>query len=156
MELPVYLLERVYLADRTLGSIFSPQAGLICKTLELPWLNNQRSVSCIPEGKYLVIYSPPVLKDDPTTEEDESGGRHPRDYEHYILPKVPGRSGILIHRGKTPEWSKGCITVGGRFGNFNTSEPTLEDSKAKLQWMIDSLPRRFELLIEAKSGIPYK
>lgn len=155
-EIPVYVLDRVYLADRALGSIISPNGGLICKTLELPWKDNQRSISCIPEGKYLVTLSGPVLQDDPNTEEDESGGRHPRNYAHYIVHKVPGRSGILIHRGKTPEWSKGCITVGGRFGNFNTSEPTLEDSSNKLLWMTEYLPQKYWILIEAKSGTPYK
>lgn len=155
-ELPLYLLDRVYLEDRTLGSIYGPNAGLICKTLELPWKDNQRSISCIPEGKYLVTYSPPVVKDDPNTEEDESGGRHPRPYAHYIVHNVPGRSGILIHRGRTPDWSKGCITVGGRFGDFNSAEPTLEDSAAKLEWMVNNLPRKFWLLIDAKSGTPYK
>lgn len=103
-----------------------------------------------------MTYSGPVLADDPATEEDESGGRHTRPYGHYIVHNVPGRSGILIHRGKTPEWSQGCITVGGRFGNFNTAEPTLEDSRNKLQWMVDNLPKTFNLLIEAKSGYAYK
>lgn len=154
-NLPVYLLERVYLEDRTLGSIYGPNAGIICKTLELAWRDNQRSISCIPEGKYLVTYSGPVLADDPTTEEDESGGRHPRPYGHYIIHNVPKRSGILIHRGKTPEWSLGCVTVGGRFGNFHTSEPTLEDSAAKLEWMVNNLPKKFYLLIESKSGFAY-
>ena len=156
MELPIYLLDRVYLADRTLGSIISPGGGLICKTLELAWRNNQRSISCIKEGEYLVTYSGPVLKDDPNTEEDESGGRHPRPYGHYIVHGVHGRSGILIHRGRTPDWSKGCITVGSRFGDYNTEAPTLEDSAPKLQHMVDTLPRRFKLLIESKSGTPYK
>lgn len=154
--LPIYLLDRVYLPDRTLGSILSSQGGIICKTLELKWDGNQRSISCIKEGIYLVTYSDPVLADDPTTEEDESGGRHPRNYGHYIVHKVPGRSGILIHRGHTPSWSKGCITVGSRFGDFNTSKPTLEDSKTKLQWMVDNLPKRFKLRIASKSGFPYK
>jgi len=154
-KLPLYLLDRVYLNDRTLGSIYGPNAGLICKTLELAWKDNQRSISCIPEGKYLVTYSPPVKADDPKTEEDESGGRHPRPYGHYIVHNVPKRSGILIHRGKTPSWSKGCITVGGRFGNLETEEPTLEDSAAKLEWMVNNLPKKFWLLIEAKSGKAY-
>lgn len=155
-KLPQYLLDRVYLPDRTLGSIISPHAGLVCKTLELKWADNQRSISCIKEGEYLVTYSGPVLADDPTTEVDESGGRHPRPYGHYIVHDVPGRSGILIHRGKTPLWSKGCITVGSRFGNYNTSEPTLEDSAKKLQYMVEKLPIRWRLLIESKSGIAYK
>src|SRR5690242_5524876 len=123
-KLPLYRLDRVYLTDRTLGSIYGPNGGIICKTLELPWKNNQRSISCIPEGLYTVTLSGPVLPDDPNTEEDESGGRHPRPYSHYIVHNVKGRSGILIHRGHTPSWSQGCITVGGRFGNYATSAPT--------------------------------
>lgn len=146
----LYLLDRVYLADRTLGSIYSPQGGLICKTLELPWLENKRSVSCIPEGKYRVTKEKPIPHDDPNTDEDESGGRIYRPYWHFRLHGVPGRSGILIHRGNNPTHSQGCILVGARFGDFNTSLPTLEDSGKKLQWMTDNLPDEFDLLIEKK------
>jgi hypothetical protein len=155
-KLPQYLLDRVYLGDRTLGSIYDTHAGLVCKTLELPWRNNQRSVSCIPEGEYLVTLSGPVLKDDPTTEEDESGGRHPRPYSHYIVHGVSGRSGILIHRGYNPSWSQGCILVASRFSDLQTDSPSLEvDGGKKLQYMVDTLPNRFRLLVEAKSGKPY-
>jgi hypothetical protein len=156
-DLPVYLLERVYLADRTLGSIFSPQGGIIAKTLELPWKENKRSISCIKEGIYTVTYSPPVLKDDPDTEADESGGRNPRPYGHYIVHNTPGRSGILIHRGSNPNHSQGCILVSGRFVNTETEEPKLDpgQSATKLQWMVDNLPKSFKLLIESKSGKPY-
>lgn len=156
-DIPVYLLERIYLADRTLGSIISPQGGLIAKTLELPWKDNQRKISCIKEGLYTVTYSPPVLADDPNTEVDESGGRHPRPYAHYIVYNVPGRSGILIHKGYNPAWSQGCILVSGRFANLQSDSPTLEvDGGKKLAWMVDNLPRTFKLLIEQKEGKPYK
>lgn len=155
-NLPVFVMPRVYLPDRTLASIYAPNAGLICKTLELPWRDNKRSISCIPEGTYLVTYSDPVKEDDPNTEIDESGGRHPRPYGHYIVHKVPGRSGILIHRGYNPSWSQGCILVSGRHVNVNSDQPTLErDSGAKLEWMVNNLPRRYWLKIEAKSGVPY-
>jgi len=150
MSLPLYLLDRVYLPDRTLGSIYSPQGGIICKTLELPWLDNKRSVSCIPEGKYHVNKMPPILKDDPKTERDESDGRNPRPYWHFRLPKVPGRSGILIHRGTDVNHSQGCILVASRFKNIQTETPSLEESGVKLQWMVDNLPSEFYLLIEKK------
>lgn len=156
-KLPQYLLDRVYLGDRTLGSIYDQRGGIACKTLELPWRNNQRSVSCIQEGEYLVTYSGPVLKDDPTTEVDESGGRHPRPYGHYIVHNVPGRSGILIHRGYNPSWSQGCILVAGRLANVESDSPSLEiDGGKKLQWMVDNLPKMWRLLIESRSGTPYK
>lgn len=150
---PIYLLDRVYLKDRTLGSILSPQGGLICKTLELPWMDNARGKSCIKEGIYTVTWSAPVLADDPSTPVDESGGRHERPYEHYIVHDTPGRSGILIHRGTDPRHSQGCILVGGRFANLST--PTLADSGSKLKWMTDNLPKRFKLRILQKDGKPY-
>lgn len=155
-NIPLYLQERVYLPDRTLSSIISPQGGLICKILEPPWLNNARGISCIPEGPYDVIWSGPVLKDDPSTEVDESGGRIFRPYEHYIIPKVPGRAGILIHAGIDVEHTEGCLLTGSRFVNVNSPRPTLFDSRAKLKWMTENLPKKWKLLIESKSGIPYK
>lgn len=150
MTLPLYLLDRVYLPDRTLGSIYSPQGGIICKTLELPWKDNTRSISCIREGKYHVIKQPPILKDDPKTVADESGGRNPRPYSHFRLPHVPGRSGILIHRGVDITHSLGCLLVGSRFKDYNTETPSLSESGVKLQWMVDNLPDEFYLLIERK------
>lgn len=148
MNLPLYLLERVYLSDRTLGSIYSPQGGLICKTLELPWKENQRSISCICEGKFRVTKENPIPADDPNTEEDESGGRKPRPYKHFRLHGIPNRSGVLIHPGTDVNHSLGCILPGGRFSN--TAHPTLIDSKAKLAWMVENMPDEFFLLIEKK------
>lgn len=150
MELPLYLLDRVYLTDRTLGSIYSPQGGIICKTLELPWKDNQRSISCIPEGKYLVTKEKPIPADDPNTEVDESGGRHARPYSHFRFHNVKGRSGILIHRGADVNHSQGCILAAGRFANVNSDNPTLADSASKLLWMTNNLPEKFWLLIEKK------
>lgn len=154
--LPQILHERVYLPDRTLGSWISGNGGILCKVLELPWRDNKRSISCIAEDEYLVTYSDPVLKDDPTTEIDESGGRHERPYAHYIIHNVPNRSGILVHRGTDPRHSLGCQLVASRFKNINTDTPSLEDSGIKLLWLTTNLPRTFRLLIEAKSGIAYK
>lgn len=150
MSRPLYLLDRVYLEDRTLGSIYSRQGGIICKTLELPWKENQRSISCIPEGRYRVTKEKPIPQDDPNTEADESGGRHPRPYWHFRIHDVPGRSGILIHVGTNPKHSQGCLLVGARFADYNTAFPVLEDSTKKLKWLTDNLPDEFDLLIEKK------
>ena len=150
MSLPLYLLDRVYLPDRTLGSLYSPQGGILAKILELPWLDNKRSISCIPEGTYEVTKQPPIPADDPNTEEDESGGRHPCPYSHFRFTKVPGRSGILIHRGTDITHSQGCLLVGSRFKDYNTATPGLAESGVKLQWLVDNMPDAFRLLIEKK------
>lgn len=47
----LWTLERKYFSDGTNGSLWSG-SQLICHTIELPWRDNQRKISCIPEGKY--------------------------------------------------------------------------------------------------------
>ena len=55
----VLFLTRTYFPDGTNG-ILQCEGKIICKTIELPWKNNERGVSCIPEGKYFIRkrYSP--------------------------------------------------------------------------------------------------
>ena len=47
------LLERMYFPEGTNG-VLSLNGKEICKTIELPWRNNQKRISCIPEGKYKI------------------------------------------------------------------------------------------------------
>lgn len=132
----LYRLERVYLPTETLGSIYSPSKDLICKSLELPWLNNRRSISCIPEGIHRVIKQP---------------AKPSRPYAYFRLPNVPDRSGILIHRITFVKDLKGCIGVGGRFADLNKDGiPDMADSSKKLQWMVENLPDEFDLEIVKK------
>lgn len=132
-----FFLKRVYLPTETLGSIYNATGELICKTMELPWKDNRRSVSCIPEGTYLVKKQPP---------------KEGRNYPYFRLPDVAGRSGILIHRITYVKDLKGCIGVGGRFADLNQDGvPDMADSSSKLQWMIDNLPDEFELVIGPKA-----
>ena len=72
---------------------------LICDTLENPWQDNQRNISCIPEGEY-----PVRLR---LARESAS-----RDYLHLLVQEVPNRDWILFHRGNTAKDTSGCILVG--------------------------------------------
>lgn len=131
-----YRLERVYLETETLGSIYDPDGNLVAKTMELPWKENKRAISCIPEGSYKVIQQPPK----PT-----------RQYPYFRLPDVPGRSGILIHRITYVKDLKGCIGVGSRFMDINKDGiPDMAESGAKLSWMIANMPQEFTLTITKK------
>lgn len=49
----VLFLTRTYFPDGTNGKL-KCEGHLICYTIELPWKQNERNVSCIPEGKYLI------------------------------------------------------------------------------------------------------
>jgi Family of unknown function (DUF5675) len=137
-----YTLERVYLENQTLGSIYDENRELICKTVELPYRNNQRSIdaskaSAIPEGIYPVKKNPP---------------KPARNYGYFRLSNTEPRQGILIHRITNTEDLRGCIGVGTRFSNIdNDQEYEMLSSGVKLQWMYDNLPDEFELEIKKKA-----
>tara|TARA_Y100000114_G_scaffold28390_1_gene24166 strand:+ start:3051 stop:3590 length:540 start_codon:yes stop_codon:yes gene_type:complete len=82
----------------TIGKLYI-NGELFCDTLELPWRDNQRSISCIPHGEYKVNLRP--ARQSAT-----------RDYLHMIVLDVPNRSYILFHRGNKPSHTRGCILVG--------------------------------------------
>ena len=93
------LLIRDEFTDKsTLGKLYL-NGEMFCDTLELPWLDNQRSISCIPSGEYKVRLR--------TAKESAT-----RDYLHLLVQDVKGRSYILVHIGNYPRDTKGCILVG--------------------------------------------
>jgi hypothetical protein len=73
------VLHRAYFKEGTNGTLFNSDRFL-CYTIELPWKDNKRNVSCIPEGQYEI--EPRFSK---------------RFKHHLILKDVKGRSFILFH-----------------------------------------------------------
>jgi hypothetical protein len=49
----IIVLKRTYFPDGTNGKL-ECNGKSICNTIELPWGENQKRVSCIPEGKYFI------------------------------------------------------------------------------------------------------
>jgi hypothetical protein len=131
------VIERVYLPTETLGSMYI-NGTFACKTMELPWKENQRSISCIPEGSYKVIKQPPKAD---------------RPYPYFRLPEVSGRTGILIHKISYVSGLKGCIGVGMEFADLNKDGvPDIIRSGEALQMLIDKLPDSFTLVIRKKAA----
>lgn len=86
------VLHRKYFNKATHGllTIDHRKIGL---TIELPWVANQRSISCIPEGEY------PLRR-----------RYSPRFKEHFEVVAVPNRSHILIHPANNAQRDlRGCI-----------------------------------------------
>jgi len=135
------------LPTETLGSWWNSLGSeVVCKTMELPWKNNNHNISCIPEGLYIVTKRAPIPENDPL-------GRRARDYWHFEIHNVKDRAGILVHRITYVKDLRGCIGVGSRFKDFNKDGvPDMEESGKKLQWMVDNLPDKFELLITKKDA----
>jgi hypothetical protein len=85
-------LIRAYDPDGTNGELRCGRKT-ICFTIEIPWLRNQRNISCIPEGRY------------------ELKKRFVQKFGlHLLVVDVPDRSWILIHPANDAKAQlKGCI-----------------------------------------------
>ena len=97
-KINLLLIRDTFTEESTVGELFI-NGERICDTLENPWLDNQRNISCIPEGQY-----PVRLR---LARESAS-----RDYLHLLVQEVPNRDWVLVHRGNFPSQTKGCILVG--------------------------------------------
>lgn len=91
-----------------------------CDSLEPPWLENRRGVSCIPPGVYELAL----------TLSTRFGREMPR------VIGVPGRTGILFHGGDTVEDTEGCVLL----GEGRTPEAfAASDSRAVLRRFVEWL-----------------
>jgi hypothetical protein len=97
-KINLLIIRDTFSEKSTLGKLFI-NGESFCDTLELPYINNERSISCIPAGRYKVRLR--------TARESAT-----RDYLHLLVQDVPDRKWILIHIGNYPSQTKGCILVG--------------------------------------------
>jgi len=97
-KINLLLIRDTFTDKSTIGELFL-NGVRICDTLEKPWLDNARNISCIPEGKYDVRLR--------TARESAS-----RDYLHLLIKAVPDRTYILFHKGNYPKDTRGCVLVG--------------------------------------------
>ena len=115
--------------------------GFDCYTLELPWRENQRNISCVPAGDYDCIIR-----------------QSPRFGLTYWVLKVPGRSYILIHSGN---WAgdralgfkthvNGCILLGQKMGYLLEQRAVLNSRVTIRRFMNHMKNQQFKLhLMEA-------
>jgi len=92
------IIRDTFTKESTIGELFL-NGERMCDTLELPWKDNQRNISCIPEGEYKVRLR--LARESAT-----------RDYLHLLVEDVPNRDYILFHRGNSAKDTSGCILVG--------------------------------------------
>ncbi len=91
-------LHRLYL-DKATHGVLRYEGAFVCYTLELPWVGNQKQLSCIPEGCYSIQrrYSE-------------------RFKEHLEVLNVENRSLILFHPANNAQRElKGCIAPVSQF-----------------------------------------
>lgn len=130
-ELKLTIKRVSYLPEGTFGVILADNIPFAL-TAELPNLNNQKEISCIPEGSYAC--------------------------ERYASQKfgntlrvvnVPNREGILFHKGNIPQKdSKGCILIGEQFETVNGKINVLSSAKGFeefIKYVTDKLVIRLEI-----------
>lgn len=91
------LIRIASLADGMFGVLLDDNIPF-CVTLERPWKDNQRNISCIPKGSYV------CLRWD-----------SPKFGETFQVTNVKDRSYILFHSGNIDEDSHGCILLAEMF-----------------------------------------
>jgi hypothetical protein len=112
---------------QTIGQLFllGENDKIIAKwdSLELPWLNNQRRISCVPTGKYKC-----------------KKHRSPKFGRTLWLQDVPNRSEILIHSGNYHTQTLGCILIGKDLKDINKDGYLdVTRSRVAMKELMDSL-----------------
>jgi len=94
----------------TFGNFVYDKFPIFC-ILEPPDKNNQRDISCIPEGAYIC-----------------KRYMSPKFGETFKVMDVPNRGDIVFHWGNWTCDTKGCLLTGKRFAELN-SKPAVADSR---------------------------
>ena len=87
-------------------------------TLELPWKDNKKEVSCIDSGFYTNV------------KQFSSTGHLGKRLE---IPNVTGRTDIRFHVGNYPKDTKGCILV----GEYSREPDYIKNSRETIDAMYD-------------------
>jgi hypothetical protein len=131
----VLVLNRTYFPEGTQG-VLEWNGTLVCYTIELPWLENQRRISCIPEGEYVLHKR-----------------FSPKFKWHIHLQNVPGRDFILMHPANDAKKELlGCIapvTMHTGIGKGSASRIALEKLKTLVY---KALERNEEVKIKIQSN----
>lgn len=126
---------------QTRGHLVVLRGGLVqfaCLTLELPWRDNKRRVSCIPAGTYRAV-------------------RHisPKFGQSLHILDVPGRSEILIHPANYVHQLLGCIAVGQDARDLNgDGQEDITNSRATMAKLLNALgdDNEVTIIINAPAG----
>ncbi len=130
------MLHRAYFEEGTNGALFNSDKFL-CYTIELPWNNNKRNISCIPEGVYEI--EPRFSK---------------RFKHHLILKDVKGRSFILFHPANDAlKELQGCIAPVTYLSGIGKGVYSRDAMQKLLSLVYQAKDRKEQILLTIKSPL---
>lgn len=118
---------------QTIRSFFKPaKQPFKFYTIERPWKNNERRVSCIPTGEYVGLIH-----------------HSPRFGKTIWIQDVPDRSEILIHPANFASELMGCIAP-GQVHNFSKETNFVKSSRRTLDSILDYIgdDKKVRILID--------
>jgi len=130
----IYIFRHQKTDSQTLGLVtaWNGFEAYQCRSLELPWKDNEVRVSCIPAGEYDCV-------------------KHtsPKFGECFWVKDVPNRSEILIHPANYVSQLLGCVAMGKKHIDINGDH--LEDvtnSKDTIKELLGHMPEKCKLIIK--------
>jgi len=130
------IIDRLNYSDKQVEGLLTIYDGeekvFNCWTLELPDLDNQPRISCIPKGEYNVVKR-----------------FSPKYKYHFHILEVPNRSYILIHQANFVSQLRGCIAIGKTLKDINNDG--LKDVTSSVMTknkLLKILPNKFTLTIK--------
>ena len=108
-----FYLTRVSLDPKFTAGVLAEEGRPFAVTLERPWENNARNVSCIPPGTY------PMKR-----------VKSPKFGNTFEITQVLNRSAILFHKGNTISDSQGCVLVAANFSTWTDGQLSVANSGA--------------------------
>lgn len=129
------VLERSYHKEGTHGSLFLNDRFL-CFTIELPWRENRRMESCIPEGIYALE------------------ARSSKKFGNHLLVKdVPQRNLILVHPANYAQKElQGCIAPVSELTGIGQGSKSRMALQKVLSLCHQAFERKEEVLLIIKSN----
>lgn len=128
-------------SDEGTRGVMTLPSGKQFATMELPWRENRRTISCIPTGEYVCVWA-----------------KSPRFGMCYHVLDVPNRSEVLFHNGnyagdeskglKTD--SNGCILVGEKHGILGGQRAVLSSKVSRALFESLMAGKNFTLIVSSR------
>lgn len=128
------ILYRAYYKEGTNGTLFCSDTFL-CHTIELPWKNNKRNLSCIPEGSYEIVT------------------RYSKRFQNHLLIRgVKNRRLILFHPANNAlKELEGCIAPVTYLSNIGVGTQSRPMMQKLLSLVHQAKDRKESILLTIKS-----